>query len=54
MVPDLPGFFDHEDLEGAARSLRELTDANRAGEARGTGTDKKNVNLQTVAPTHGG
>ncbi len=52
MVSDLAGLLYNEDLERALRLLRELTEANRAREARGPGADKEDVYFELVALGH--
>jgi hypothetical protein len=51
-VTDLTALFDHEDLEGAPRLARELTEPNCPGQTGRAGADEKNVYFEPVAFGH--
>ncbi len=52
MIADLAALLDHEDLERAARRLRQLSEPDRAGEARRARADEQDVYFEAIAFGH--
>ncbi len=52
VIPDLAALLDHHDREFAAGRLRELAEADRAGQTRRAAADEEDVDLEGIALRH--